>query len=64
MGIIQFIVIAVVLGLIAWAATAYIPMPAAVKKIIIIAVVVVLAVILLKAMGLFPFEDVAIPRMN
>jgi len=64
MGILGFIIIAAVLGLIAWAVTTYIPMPAGIKKLITIAVIVVLALLLLSNIGILPFHDVAFPQIN
>jgi len=62
-GIIEFIVLAVVLGLIAWSVTTYIPMPPAVKAIIIIAVCAMLVLVLMRAMGILNY-DPAIPRID
>jgi hypothetical protein len=61
MGIIEFIVIAAVLGFLAWLAITYIPMPAPVRTVIIVAVSLVIVVILLRAIG---FGDIIIPRMR
>jgi hypothetical protein len=64
MGIVEFIVIALVLGLIVWLINTYAPIPQQIKTIILIAVIVVLLLILLKAMGVFSGADVQIPRIR
>ena len=63
MGIIEFTIIAALLGLFAWAVTTYVPMPGPIKKVIVIAVVVVVVALLLSAMGIIG-RDVAIPRVR
>lgn len=63
MGIISFLILAAILGVIAWALVTYVPMPAPVKTIIIIAVCLVLVLVLLQAMGVLD-SDIAIPRIH
>ncbi len=63
-GIITFILIAALIGFLAWAATSYIPMPPPIKTVIIIAAVIVVVVMLLSALGLLPMSDVPIPRVK
>lgn len=63
MGIIEFLIIAAVLGLIAWALVSFVPMPQAVKTIIIVAVCLVLVLLLLKATGVLD-HDIRIPRIS
>lgn len=60
MGLIEFIVLAAVIGLIAYAVTAAFPMPAPIALIIKAAAVLVVLVLLIRALGL----DVAIPRVR
>lgn len=63
MGIIEFVIIACILGLIAWAVTTYLPLPSPVKTIIIVAVVIVLILLLMQALGLLG-GDVQIPEIG
>lgn len=60
MGLIEFIVLATVLGVLVYLLTTYIPMPAPIKNLIVIAVVVVLILILVRAL----VGDVALPRLR
>lgn len=64
MGIIQFIIIALVLGIIVWLINTYAPIPQQIKTIILVAVVIVLLLILLQAMGIFSGADVQIPKIR
>lgn len=64
MGILEFLLIAVVLGLVVWLVNTYLPIPQAIKTIILIAVVIVLVVILLRAMGVLGGVDYQIPRVR
>lgn len=60
MGIIEFMILAAVLGVAAWALTTYVPMPQGVKTVIVVAVVLVLVLILLRAL----VGDVSLPRLR
>lgn len=64
MGILEFILIALVLGIIVWLINTYAPIPQQIKTLILVAVVVVLLLILLRAMGVFTSADVQIPRIR
>jgi uncharacterized protein YhhL (DUF1145 family) len=64
MGIIQFIILCVVLGVIVWLVNTYAPIPQQIKTLILVAVVVVLLLILLQAMGIFSGADVPIPKVR
>ena len=63
MGLIQFILLCVVVGLVDWLVVSYTPIPAQIKNLIVIVSVIVLVLILLSAMGIFGF-DVSIPRIR
>lgn len=60
MGILEFVVLATVLGVLVWLLTTYVPMPPPVRTIIIVAVCLVLVLILLRAL----VGDVMIPRLR
>lgn len=60
MGLIEFVVLATVLGVLVYLLTTYVPMPAAIKNVIVIAVVVVLILILVRGL----IGDVQIPRLR
>jgi uncharacterized protein YhhL (DUF1145 family) len=64
MGIIEFIVLALVLGLIVWLINTYAPIPQQVKTLILVAVIIVLLLVLLRAMGIFSGGDMQIPRVR
>jgi hypothetical protein len=64
MGILEFIVIAVVLGLVVWLVNTYLPIPPQIKTVILVAVVILLIVILLRAMGILGGVDYQIPRVR
>ena len=63
MGIIQFIVIAALLGFGAWCLITYVPMAQPIPRIIVGAVVVFLVLILLSATGLLHL-DMQIPHLR
>lgn len=63
MGIIEFIVIAVVLGLIVWAVWTFTPIPVQFKKLILWVAVGVLVLLLAHALGLIG-KDVKIPSLR
>jgi len=60
MGLIEFIILAAVLGLVVYLVTTYIPMPQPVRTVIVVAVVLVLVLILLRAI----VGDLTIPRLR
>lgn len=63
MGLVQFILICLVIGLIDWLIVTYTPIPAQIKNLIVIVSIIVLVLVLIAAMGLFSF-DVQIPRVR
>lgn len=63
MGVIEFFVIAVVIGLAIWAIHRFLPIPAPIKTIILWVGVVVLILLLLAATGILG-SDVKIPRFR
>lgn len=63
MGIVQFIVLAVVLGLIVWAVWQFTPIPIQFKKLILWAAIIVLVILLAAALGLLG-HDVKIPSIR
>ena len=63
MGIVQYLVLAAIVGFIAWALVRFVPMAAGMKKVITWGAVVILVLILLNAMGLLPY-DYPIPRVG
>lgn len=64
MGVLEFIVICVVLGLVVYLVNTYLPIPPQIKTIILVAVILVLIVILLRAMGVLGGVDYQIPRVR
>ena len=63
MGLLEFFLICIVVGVIIWLIHTYVPLPAPIQTLILVAGVIVLVVILAKALGLFGF-DVQIPRIR
>lgn len=63
MGVIELMVWCALIGLIAWALTAYIPMSEGVKRVIQIVAIVVIVVVVLNAFGLIP-RDMAVPKLR
>jgi hypothetical protein len=63
MGLFAFIFLCVVVGVVVWALTTYVPMPEQIKTLIIFAAVIVLVFILLKAFGIFGGSDIPIPKL-
>lgn len=63
MGIIQFIVIAAIIGIVIWAVNTYTPIPAPIKKIILWAGVFVIVLLLLAATGILG-HDIKIPSIR
>ena len=64
MGILEFIILCLVLGLVVWLINTYAPIPQQIKTIILVAVIVVLIVVLLRALGIFGGADMQIPRVR
>lgn len=64
MGILEFIIICVVLGLVVYLVNTYLPIPPAIKTVILVAVIIVIVVILLRAMGVLGGVDYQIPRVR
>ena len=58
MGLVEFIFVAVILGLIVYFVNTYLPIPAPIKTIIMVVAVLVVLLILIRAVGF----DVPIPR--
>lgn len=63
MDLVSFIILCVVVGVLVWAVTAYIPMPAPIKNLIIVAAVIVLVLVFLRALGLLD-ANIPIPRLR
>ena len=63
MGIVHYLVLAAIVGFIAWALVKWVPMPAGVKTLVTWSAVVILVLILLNAMGFLP-NDYPIPRVG
>ena len=64
MGIIEFVLLALFLGIVVWLINTYAPIPQQIKTIILVAVIVVLIVVFLRAMGIFGGADMQIPRVR
>lgn len=60
MGLISFIILVAVVGLIVYLLTTFIPMPPAFKTVIYVIAIIVLIVFLMQAIG---FTDVMIPHI-
>jgi hypothetical protein len=60
MGLIEFVIIAVILGLAVYLINTLLPIPPPIKTILTVVVVVVLVVLLLRAM----VGDIPIPRLR
>jgi hypothetical protein len=58
---IELLITLAVIGLIAWLIVAFVPLPAPFPKIIIGVAVAIAALIILRAFGIIPFHDVAVP---
>jgi uncharacterized BrkB/YihY/UPF0761 family membrane protein len=63
MGVIQFFIIAVLIGLAIWAIHRFLPIPAQIKQIILWVGIIVLILLLLAATGILG-SDVKIPRIR
>lgn len=64
MGLFEFFVICIIVGLVVWIINAYLPIEPKIKQLITIVAVVVLVLILLQAMGIFGGRDIQIPRLR
>ena len=64
MGLLEFIIIAVVIGLVVWAVNTFLPIPQQIKTVILVAAIIVIVVILLRALGIFGGADIQIPRVR
>lgn len=64
MGIIAFLLLCVVVGLIVWLAITYVPMPAPFKTALPILALVLLIVLLIALMFGGAGHDIAIPRLR
>lgn len=64
MGLIQFFILCLVVGLVVWLIHAYTPIPPAIKQLILIVAIIVLVLVLLSAMGILGGFDVPIPRVR
>jgi hypothetical protein len=60
MGLIEFLILCLILGLLVYLVNTLLPIPQAIKTIMVVVVVVVLVVILLRAM----VGDIPIPRLR
>jgi uncharacterized protein YhhL (DUF1145 family) len=63
MGIFAFFIICIVIGLAVWLINTYIPLPAPIKTVILVAAIIVIVVILLQALGVFG-HDIQIPKLR
>ncbi len=65
MSLVTLLVVLVLIGLITWLVTTYIPMDPGVKRVIQIAAVVVAVLYLLSAIGLFgSLSSIRVPRLD
>jgi hypothetical protein len=60
MGLLEFILLCVIVGLIVYLVNTLLPIPGPIKTIIMVAAVLVLIVILIRGMGL----DLSMPRLR
>lgn len=63
MALFDFIVVALVVGLVVWAINAYTPIPSAIKQLILVASLIVLVILLLQALGIISHGPM-IPRLR
>jgi hypothetical protein len=61
---ISLLILIAVIGLFTWAIVTFIPMPAPFPKIIIAIAVIFCILIALKAFGVLPIGDVAVPQVR
>ena len=65
MSIISLLVILIVIGIILWAITTYLPMPRAIKNIILIVGIAIALLYVLSAFGLIDsLRDIRVPRIR
>jgi hypothetical protein len=57
---IELLLFMAVIGLVAWALVTYVPMPAPVKTVIVVAAALICVLLLVRALGL----DLAVPRFR
>ena len=63
MGVIQYFVLVLIIGLVVWAIHAYTPIPSQFKALILWAGIIVCVLVLASALGLFGW-DTPIPRIT
>lgn len=63
MGIVEFIILAVILGVIVWAVWKFTPIPMPFKQVILWAAIIVLVLLLLHSLGVIG-KDIQIPRIR
>lgn len=63
MGVIQYFILCVVIGVIIWLIHAFTPISAAIKKLVLWVGVILLILILCHALGLFG-HDIQIPKLK
>lgn len=56
MGLIQFLVLCLIVGLVDWAIITYTPIPSAIKNLVVVVSVIGLVLLLLRAMGIFGID--------
>lgn len=64
MGLFEYFILCIVVGVVVYLINAFIPMDVNIKRLITIAAIVVLVLIFLNAMGLFGIRDPQIPRLR
>ena len=64
MGILEYLILCLGLGLVVYLINTYAPIPQQIKTIILFAVIVVLIVVLLRALGIFGGADMQIPKVR
>ena len=64
MGLFEYFILCIVVGVVVYLINAFIPMDANIKRLITIAAIIVLVLIFLNAMGLFGIRDPQIPRLR
>jgi hypothetical protein len=61
---ISLVITIIVVGVLLWLATTYIPMDATIKKILVAVVVIGLVLYILQAFGVFSYVDTPMPRLR
>lgn len=64
MGLFAFFFLCVLVGIVVWAITTYLPLPPPIKTLILVAAIIVLVVVLLQALGIFGGSDIQIPKLG